>query len=123
MEARDWVSRKLAKTSNRKYRPSAKQKPDPTVARANKRLASRFYQLKTGHGLTGQYLHWTTRRPDASCWWCQYKIQAREHLFKNCPKWKCWRKTLWTTVLEETRKLPGPVRGRKPYQDRGAALR
>jgi len=30
----------------------SKIKPDPTVARANKRLASRFYQLKTGHCLT-----------------------------------------------------------------------
>jgi len=38
------------------YRPSEKQKPDPKVARANKRLASRFYQLKTRHYLTGKYL-------------------------------------------------------------------
>jgi len=30
-EARDWISRKLAKTGNRKYRPSGKQKPDPIV--------------------------------------------------------------------------------------------
>jgi len=36
--------------------PLKKQKPDPTVARANKRLASRFYQRKSGHCLTGQYL-------------------------------------------------------------------
>jgi len=60
----DWVSRKPAKTSNRKYRPSERQKPDAIVAGANKRLASRFCQLKTGHCLTGQYLQWTTRRPD-----------------------------------------------------------
>jgi hypothetical protein len=59
-EARDWVSRKLAKSSNRKYRPSEKQKPDAIVAGANKRLAPRFYQLKTGHCLTGQYLQWTS---------------------------------------------------------------
>ena len=63
--------------------PARKQKPDPTVAKANKCLASRFYQLKTGHCLTGQYLAWTTRRPDATCWWCQYSIQTWEHLFKN----------------------------------------
>jgi len=89
--------------------PRRKQKPDPTVARANNHLAARFYQLKTGHCLTGQYLAWTTRRPDASCWWCQYSIQTREHLSK---KWKSQQKTLWTTVLEETKKLPGPTRGR-----------
>ena len=82
------------------------------MARANKRPTARFYQLKTGHCLTGQYLAWTTRRPDASCWWCQYSIQAREHLFKNFPQWKSQQKTLWTTVLEEMKKLPGPIRGR-----------
>ena len=42
---------------------------------------------------------------------CQYSIQTREHLFKNCPQWKSQKKTLWTAVLEETKKLPGPTRG------------
>jgi len=93
-------------------RSSDRQKPNPVVAKANKRLASRFYQLRTGHFLTGQYLAWTTRRPDATCWWCQYSIQTREHLFKNCPQWRCQQKTLWTTVLKETTKLPGPTRRR-----------
>ena len=83
----------LGRTGNRKYRPSEKQKPDPVVAKANKRQAARFYQFKTGHCLTGQYLTWTTRRPDATCWWCQYSTQTREHLFKNCPQWKCQQKT------------------------------
>ena len=62
--------------------------------------------------VTGQYLAWTTRRPDATCWWCQDSIQTRQLLFKNCPQWRSQQKTLWTTVLEETRKLPGPTRGR-----------
>ena len=83
-----WASKQLARTKNRKYRPSKNLKPGPTVAKTTKRLASRFYQMKTGHCLTGQYLTWTTRRPDATCWWCQYKIQTREHLFKNCPQWR-----------------------------------
>jgi len=33
-------------------------------------------------------------------------------MFKNCPQWKSQQKTLWATVLEETKKLPGPTRGR-----------
>jgi len=111
-DAKDWARKQLARTGNRKYRPREKLKPDPTVAKANKRLASRFYQMKTGHCLTGQYLAWTTRRPDATCWWCQYSIQTREHLFKNCPQWRCQQKTLWTTVFKETKKLPGPTRNR-----------
>jgi len=32
--------------------------------------------------------------------------------FKNCPQWKSQQKTLGATVLEETRKLPGPTRAR-----------
>jgi len=62
-----------------------------------------------------------TRRPDATCWWCQYKTQAREHLFKNCPQWKSQQKTLWTTVLEETRKLTGPARGRDRTRSRSCS--
>jgi len=50
--------------------------PDLAVARADKSLASRFYHLKTGHCLTGQYLQWTTRRPGAKCWWCHYNAQT-----------------------------------------------
>ena len=64
-DARGWARKQLARTRNRKYRPNENQKPDPTVAKANKSLASRFYQMKTGHCLTGQYLAWTTRRPGA----------------------------------------------------------
>jgi len=82
------------------------------VAKARKRLAARFYQLKTGHCLTGQYLAWTTRRPDATCSWCQYRTQTRDHLFKHCPEWKNQQKVLWNAVLTETRKLPGPTRER-----------
>jgi len=33
-------------------------------------------------------------------------------MFKNCPQWKSQQKTLWATVLEETKKLPGPTPGR-----------
>jgi len=46
--SKSWTGKKPARTNNRKYRPGEKQKPDPTVAKARKRLAARFYQLKTG---------------------------------------------------------------------------
>jgi hypothetical protein len=74
------------------------------VAGSSKRLASRFYQMKTGHCLTGQYLNWRKSRPSAQCWWCPYRIQTREHVFKfkNCPEWKAQRKTLWVEVRKET---------------------
>ena len=98
-EARQWAG---GRTSRRKYRMPKSQKPDGTVAGSTKRLASRFYQLKTGHCLTGQYLHWTKNLPSPQCWWCRYPTQTREHLFKVCPEWKPQQKVLWAEVKKET---------------------
>ena len=111
-DSKSWTRRKPARASNRKYRPGKNQKPDPTVTKASKRLAAGFHQSKTGHCLTGQHLTWTTRRPDATCWWFQHHTQTRDHLFKHCPEWKSQQWALWNTVLTETRKLPGPTRER-----------
>jgi len=33
------------------------------VAGSTKRVASRFYQIKAGHCLTGQYFNWTNNPP------------------------------------------------------------
>ena len=57
-------------------------------ARNSKRLTLRVYQLKTGHWLTGQYLHWAKNRRTAHGWWCRYRTKIRDHLFKVCPEWK-----------------------------------
>jgi len=74
------------------------------VADSTKRLASRYYQLKTGHARTGQYLQWAKVRPDAQCWWCKCPSQTRDHLFKVCPEWKVQQKVLWAEVLKETKR-------------------
>jgi len=101
VEARQWAGSRTSKT---KYRMPASQKPDGTVAGSTERLASRFYQIKTGHCLSGQYLHWTKNRATPQCWWCLYRIQTREHLFKVCPEWKAQQKILWAEVRKETGK-------------------
>ena len=89
------------RTSKKKYRMSESQKPDGAVANSSK-SSPRFYQLKTGHCLTGQYLNWTKNRPTPQCWWCRYRTQTRDHLFKECPKWKPQQKALWAEVKKET---------------------
>jgi len=53
------------RTSKIKYRMPKSQRPDSTVAGSTKRLASRFYQLKTGNCRIGQCLHWSKNRPTA----------------------------------------------------------
>jgi len=98
-EARQWAG---GRTSRKKYRMPDSQKPDGAVANSTKRLASRFYQLKTGHCLTGQYLNWTKTRTTPQCWWCRYRTQTRDHLFKECPEWKPQQKILWAEVKKET---------------------
>jgi ribonuclease HI len=98
-EARRWAGSRISK---KKYKMPREQRPDQTVAGSTKRAASRFYQLKTGHCLTGQYLCWTKSRATAECWWCRYKTMTREHVFKNCPEWKEQQKVLWKEVRKET---------------------
>jgi len=98
-EARRWAG---GRTSNAKYRMPKSQKPDGAVAGSTKRHASRFYQIKTGHCLTGQYLNWTKNRPTPQCWWCRYPNQTREHRFKVCPEWRAQQKILWAEVRKET---------------------
>jgi hypothetical protein len=84
-----------------KYRMPKSQRPDGAVVGSTKRRASRFYQVKIGHCLTGQYLHWTNR-PTLQCWWCRYQVQTRKYLFKACPEWKVQQKVLWAEVLKES---------------------
>jgi len=72
------------------------------VARAPKRLAERFHQVRTGHCRTGQYMEWTKNAGTAKCGWCQYKTQSRNHLFKNRKQWKMQQKILWAEVRKAT---------------------
>jgi len=65
-----------------------KCKPDPTQARAEKRTASRFHQLKS---VTGVYLKQSKNRPGDHCWWCDPENdsgaqQTKVYLFKHCYK-------------------------------------
>jgi len=50
MEARQCAGGQVC---GKKYRMPSRQQPDSTVAGSSKRLASRFYRLKTGHCLIG----------------------------------------------------------------------
>jgi len=89
---------------------SSERMASPTrPSQAEKRTASRFYQLKSGHALTGVYLKSTDNRPDDHCWWCDPENdsgthQTRDHLVKHCHKWKVQQAAMWARVKEETKK-------------------
>jgi len=61
--ARRWVG---GRASRKKYKMLSRQRRGGTAAGSCKRLASRVYQLETGHCLTGQYLHWAESSPPLS---------------------------------------------------------
>jgi len=87
-----------------KCRRWRKNHPDPTPAKAPKRLASRFNQVKTGHALTGKYLkHIGSRESDACCG-RPGASQTREHLLKSRPAWRQQQKVLWKEVRKRTKR-------------------
>jgi len=98
-EAWKWSKNRV---NAKKYRMPKTMHQNKMVARGPKSLAGRFHQLKTGHCRTSQYLKWTKNSETAECRWRHYKTQTREHLFKNCGKWKMQQKILWAEVWEET---------------------
>jgi len=109
-EAHQWAR---SRSNKEKYKMPAKQKPDGTVAGSSKRLASRFYQLKTGHCLTGQYLHRTKSRPTPQCWWCTSVTQTRDHLFKEGADWRAAEDALGGGQ-EGNREEKEPLEGPRP---------
>jgi len=127
-EARSWCKRRHLNKLNKGYVLRTKGKPDPTPARAEKRTASRYYQLKLGHALTGVYLKSTDNSPDDHCWWCDPENnfgtqQTRDHLFKHCYKWNAQQTVRWARVKEATKraKRKWPT-GRREVQPGDARL-
>jgi len=86
----------------RKYQMPKTMHQNNMVARAPKRLAGRYHQLKTGHCRTGQYLKWTKSSNTAECGWCRYKTQTRGHLFKNCDRWRPQQKIMLAAIRKKT---------------------
>ena len=68
---------------------------------ARKSLASRFFQLASGHAMTAPFLKDKFNWVDSDqCWWCSGGRQSREHLFKECRAWKKEIRELWKRVGE-----------------------
>jgi len=92
------------------------------------RTASRFYQLKSGHALTGVFLKSTENRPDDHCWWYDPENingtqQTIGHLFKHYSKWKDQQAELWARVKEATERAERKSRvGGREVQPGGARL-
>ena len=94
------------------------------LRKAPKHLASRFFQLASGHAMAAPFLRDKFKWTDSDiCWWCSKGRQTREHLFKECSAWKEEIRTLWKEVGEATTEQ-GSWRKRSMYKgNKGFGIR
>ena len=57
-----------------------------------KKYASRYYQLKVGHGAVGTFLVRIGVIETPECWWRGAAEQTVQHLYARCRKWRKQRK-------------------------------
>jgi hypothetical protein len=80
--------------------------PDPKAAETRKRLAARYYQLKTDHVQTTTQLKRIGRVEFDGCWWCRQQLrQTRHHLFYDCWSWAKECKTILGKIGNKKRKV------------------
>ena len=59
-----------------------------------KKYASRYYQLKVGHGAVETFLVRIGAIETPEFWWCEASEQTVEHLYAWCRKWRKQRRKL-----------------------------
>ncbi len=63
------------------YIPRTKEGISLILGNFSKKYASRYYQLKVGHGAIGTFLARIGLIGIPECWWCRAKKQMVEHLY------------------------------------------
>ena len=92
-----WYKQKTREQESSKrgfYIPCLKTQIHPLLGKAKKLYASRFYQLKAGHGAIGTFLERIGKVESAECWWCGEAEQSVIHLYTKCRKWRTERRAL-----------------------------
>ena len=84
-----------------------------------KGVASRCFQLLSGHAMIAPFLknRWGWTDSDA-CWWCDGGKQSRDHLFKECKRWRKEIEELWKEVGRISGRREegdGPFRSRRGF--------
>lgn len=59
----------------------------PIFGNAPKKYASRYCQLKVGHGAVGTFFTSTGVIESPECWWCKETVQSVGHLYTRCRRW------------------------------------
>jgi ribonuclease HI len=96
-----WLAQVLAKRSRpnqRAYRPCKGWTLDPVASRALKQLATRFYQLKSGHAAIGTHLCRIKARESPVCEKCGAPTETVRHLLFECREWRHQRAKLYQAL-------------------------
>ena len=79
----EWIRTRSGR--HRRYRPPRGGKMRKELGKARKELASRFYQLLSGHAATADHLQRVGQASSDRCFWCGSEaVQTRHHLFVVC---------------------------------------
>jgi hypothetical protein len=96
-----WLAQTLAKRScdkQRAYRPDRGWTMDPVASRAAKPLATRFFQLKSGHAAIGAHLHRIHARESPACKKGDAPKETVHHVLFECRAWQHQRVQLYRAL-------------------------
>ena len=96
-----WLAQALTKRprhNQRAYRPDKGWKQDPAASLASKPLASRYYQLKSGHATIGTHLHRIQARESPACEKCGAPKETVHHVLFECRQWQRQRAKLYSAL-------------------------
>ena len=83
------------------YIPRLEKGMSKVLESTSKKYASRYLQLKVGHGAVGVYLAKIGAIETPQCWWCGGTEQTVEHLYTKCRHWRKERRKLMRTLCKE----------------------
>ena len=83
------------------YVPRVDKGISKVLGRTAKKYASRYFQLKVGHGAIGTYLARIGVIETPQCWWCGQAEQLVEHLYTKCRKWRKERQRRLRNLYKE----------------------
>ena len=104
-----WLAEALrnrVRTAQAHYRAQRGWKQDPVLAAAPKKLASRFYQLKSGHAAVGPYLQRIGARESEVCQGCRAPKESVRHLLLECREWRRPRRAMFKALRKAGVDLP-----------------
>ena len=97
----EWIRNHCGR--RRRYHPPRGGKMRKELGKCPKELASRFYQLMSGHAAIAEHLVRVGQADSNACFWCgSGERQTRHHLFIRCRRWMPEIRRLWQRVRVET---------------------